>query len=123
MCLRKKQSQKCYLTYHARPTRNRKVKVDQAKKAPDDAHLSAEAAFILGKINDLSNQHVSKRHHLAWKTIQELSASNSISSIEIKCGSVKTRLENWKAHFQNLLGKKPNLPKDNSLPIVQFQTV
>ena len=110
---------KTSLAYHARPTRRRKAQLDQAKKALDDAHLSAEAAFISGKIDDLSNQHANKQHHLAWKTVKELSGNNSISSVQIKGGSSQKRLENWKTHFQNLLGKKPKLPDDFTLPHVQ----
>ena len=34
----------------------------------------------------------------------------------MKGGSQSKRLSNWTKHFQNLLGKEPKLPDDNSLP-------
>ena len=44
-----------------------------AKKTLDDAYLDSEVNFINGKIDELSMHHISERHHLAWKTINELS--------------------------------------------------
>ena len=42
----------------------------ETKKDLDDAYLNAEVDFINGKIKKLSSEHISKRHHLAWKTIK-----------------------------------------------------
>ena len=45
-----------------------------AKKNHHDAYLNAEVDFIDGKIKKLSEEHI---HHLAWKTIKDLSGKNS----------------------------------------------
>ena len=84
----------------------------------DDAYLDSEVNFINGKINDLSRHHISEKHHLAWKTIKELSSKNPNSAIRIKGGSSKKRLENWSNHFKNLLGKEARLPENCTLPSV-----
>ena len=91
-----------------------------AKKKLDDAYLKAEADFILGKINTLEHLHTSNKHHQAWKTVKELSGKSSNSSPGIKGGSSKARKESWLRHFQNLLGKKENLPDDLNLPMEEI---
>ena len=106
--------------YHTRPTRSKKAKLEQAKKALDDAYLSEQAAYISGKLEYISKQHTSKKAHLAWTAVKELSGKNSISSIQIKGGSSNKRMENWTAHFKHLLGQKPKLPENVSLPRVQI---
>ena len=90
-----------------------------AKKDLDDAYLDAVVDYISGKINDLSRHHISNKHHLAWKTVKDLAGKNATSSVRIKGGSAKKRLENWSSHFQNLLGKEARLPDNYTLPSVQ----
>ena len=80
--------------------------------------MNAEVDFINGKINKLSEEHISKKHHLAWKTMKDLSGKNSGSSVRIKGGSAKKRLESWSTHFQNLLGKIAKVSDNASLPNV-----
>ena len=104
--------------YHRSPTKPLKIQLITAKKNLDDAYLNAEVDFINGKIDKLSKEHISKQHHLAWKTIKDLSGKNSGSSVRIKGGSAKKRLENWSNHFENLLGKSAKVPENCTLPTV-----
>ena len=106
------------LAIHHSPSQSLKIQLISAKKSLDDAYLNAEVDFINGKISKLSNEHISKKHHLAWKTIKELSGKNSGSSVKIKGGSAKKRLESWSSHFQNLLGKSAKVSENNTLPSV-----
>lgn len=108
------------LEYDQFPSRLRKAAVVNAKKDLEDAYLEAEAEYISEKIDDLSRCHVSNQHHQAWKTIKDLAGKNATSSVRIKGGSEKKRLENWKMHFQNLLGKEARLPENGTLPSVQI---
>ena len=66
-----------------------------AKQQLDDAYLDAEADYISGKIDEVSRCHINNEHHLAWKTVKDLAGKNSTSSVRIKGGSAKKRLENW----------------------------
>lgn len=109
--------------YHKRPTRNKKTSLIMAKKTLDDAYLNAEVDYINGKISDISNQHISKKHHAAWKTIKELSGKNNKPTIRIKGGSIKNRMSNWSNHFKNLLGKEPKLPDNITLPKVKISDI
>ena len=104
------------LAYHRSPSTSLKIQLINAKKNLDDAYLNAEADYINGKISQLSKEHIAKKHHLAWKTIKDLSGKNSGSSVRIKGGSAKKRLENWSTHFQNLLGKSAKVPDQDTLP-------
>ena len=106
------------LSYHRSPSQSLKIQLIEAKKNLDDAYLNAEVDFINGKIAKLSKEHISKKHHLAWKTIKEISGKNSGSSVRIKGGSSKKRLESWLSHFQKLLGKNTKTSDSNALPSV-----
>ena len=110
------------LNYHRLPTKALKIQLLAAKKNLDDAYLNAEIDFINGKIDQLSAEHISKQHHLAWKTIKDLSGKNSGSSVGIKGGSAKKRLENWSNHFENLLGKSVKVPENGTLPNVTISS-
>ena len=89
-----------------------------AKKELEDSYLDAEVDYISGKISDLTKHHISKKHHLAWRTVKDLAGKNATSSVRLKGGSAKRRLENWTKHFQSLLGKEAKLPEDYTLPSV-----
>ena len=64
------------LAYHRSPSQPLKIQLVNARKNLDDAYLNAEVDVINGKINKLSEEHISKKHHLAWKTIKDLSGKN-----------------------------------------------
>ena len=64
----------------------------------DDAYLNAEAMFIQGKIDAISNFHISHQHSAAWKIINELSGRKDHPSIQLKGGSPEKRRENWLNH-------------------------
>ena len=55
------------------------------------------------------------------KNVTELSGKSN-SSPRIKGGSSKARTESWLSHFQNLLGKKANLPENLSLPMEEISS-
>ena len=59
-----------------------------------------------------------QEHHLAWRTVKDLTRKNAISSVRLKGGSANRRLQNWTKHFQSLLGKEAKLLEDHTLPSV-----
>ena len=90
-----------------------------AKKKLEESYLDAEVDYISGKISDLTKHHISKKHHLAWRTVKDLAGKNATSSVRLKGGSAKNRLQNWTKHFQSLFGKEAKLPEDYKLPSIQ----
>ena len=107
--------------YHAHPSRANKNKLLAAKTSLDLAYVDAEVDYVNGKINDISNLHISKQHSAAWKTINELSGKGSNPPTIIKGGNQQKRLENWMSHFHNLLGKPTTLPPVDTLPRIQIR--
>ena len=106
--------------YNAAPTRRRKANLDSAKTLLDEAYLKEEVNSINGKINSMSEHFSGNAHRKAWNLVRDLSGKNSKPAIQLKGGSTTKRLENWLDHFKNLLGKKPALPEDKSLPREQI---
>ena len=108
------------LEYHKSPTTSKEITLIEEKKELDESYLSAEADYINGKIADISQLHISKRHHAAWQTITEITGKRKKPTIRIKGGSREKRMKNWHDHFTNLLGKQSNLPNNISLPKVKI---
>ena len=86
-----------------------KRKLRKANQFLDRAYATADAEFIQGQIKAIGRLHREKKHTAAWKTINHLSGRKSKPSITIKGGSSASRLNNWKEHFQKLLGQPPPL--------------
>ena len=57
-----------------------------AKKQLDYAYLDAEVDYISGKSNGLSTYHISNKHHLARKAVEDLARKSNISSVRVKEG-------------------------------------
>jgi len=107
------------LKHQRRPTRTTSKSLSNAQKSLDDAYLNAEAMFIQGKINSISNLHVSNQHTAAWKIINELSGRKDHPSIQLKGGSPEKRREHWLNHFKSLLSNPPLLNTE-TLPLTQI---
>jgi len=107
------------LKHQRRPTRRTSKNLSDAQKVLDDAYLTAEAMFIQGKINFISNFHVSNQHSAAWKVINELAGRKDHPSIQLKGGSPEKRREYWLNHFKSLLGNQPALNTE-ALPLTQI---
>lgn len=45
----------------------------------------------------------------AWKTINEISERKSSNKAKLKANNQTERLQKWKTHFENLLGKPPDI--------------
>ena len=106
------------LKHQARATRKTSKDLATARKALDDAYLTAESLFIQGKIDSIKEFHVSKKHSASWEIINEISGHKDYPSIQLKGGSAEKRREHWLKHFKDLLR---NVPKGNAdaLPLNQ----
>ena len=107
------------LKHQLRPTRRTSKNLSDAQKVLDDAYLTAEAMFIQGKINSISDLHVSNQHSAAWKVINELTGRKDHPSIQLKGGSPEQRRDHWLNHFKSLLGNHPTLNTE-ALPLTQI---
>ena len=107
------------LKHNRRPTRKTSKDLSVAQKTLDDAYLTAETMLIQGKINSISNLHISHNHSAAWKIINELTGRKDHPSIQLKGGSPEKRREHWLNHFKSLLGNQPVLNTE-PLPLTQI---
>ena len=107
------------LKHQLRPTRRTSKNLSDAQKVLDDAYLTAEAMFIQGKINSISDLHVSNQHSAAWKVINEITGRKDHPSIQLKGGSPEQRRDHWLNHFKSLLGNHPTLNTE-ALPLTQI---
>ena len=58
---------------------------------------------------------------LTWKTINEVSRRKSNSKANLKTASQEERLQKWKVHFKNLLGKSSKITDKPTEKIINSQ--
>ena len=75
------------------------------------------AIYIQSKIQLINNAAANKQSSLAWKTVNEISGIRSTNKSKLKANSQTERLNKWKEHFENLLGKAPNV-SDNEIETI-----
>ena len=56
---------------------------------------------------------------MAWKTINEISQRKRANKSKLKAASQQERIEQWKNHFYNLLGKIPTISENITETIVE----
>ena len=59
------------------------------------------------KTNELKTAHENNQSSLAWKIISEISGKKRPDKSKLRANSQQERLNLWKNHFSNLLGKNP----------------
>ena len=92
----------------------------------NDAHLELKIAYeveqtkyLQSKINVITNAVSNKKSAEAWKTVNEISGRKSRSKAKLKASSQEKRKKLWQQHFQDLLGKPPQISNDEILPIAE----
>ena len=109
-------------------SRESRETIQNAHKQLENAYLTVQSEFIQTKIDHITSLHTSNRHAAAWSAISELSGRKSRSNVTIKGGSQEKRKENWKNHFQSLLGAQnettnmPDIPLDHISAPLDIQT-
>ena len=70
---------------------------------------------------EIENAHLNNKARLAWDTVNEISGRKNTKKGQIRAESPEERIELWKKHFENLLGKPPVI---NDCPIEKvFETL
>lgn len=81
----------------------------QAQKELEAAYLNEQQKYIQTQIDKITNASENKQSSLAWQTVNEITGRKKATKAKIKANSQNERLNKWKSHFQNLLGKQPNV--------------
>ena len=88
-----------------------------AKENLAEAYRNEQTTYLQNKIDQISNASVNQQSAQAWKTVNGISGRKSTNRSKLKASSEEERLRLWKEHFQNLLGKPPNI-KDTIITTV-----
>ena len=80
--------------------------------------------YIQEQIETIRNAAENKQSSPTWQTVNEVTGRKRSTQAKLKASSQDERLQKWKEHFQNLLGKAPVIKDqpiqqiiDNELPI------
>ena len=77
-----------------------------------------QTKYLQNKVNIISNTVSNKKSAEAWKTINEISGRKSGNRAKLKASSQKERVKLWEKHFQDLLGKPPQISDEEITPII-----
>ena len=92
---------------NAIPTRASARLFVDAQKDLVETYESEQAKYVQERIDTINNAHANNQSSLAWKTINDISGRKRSNKAKLKADSQQQRLDKWKTHFQNLLGKTP----------------
>ena len=106
---KRRELKKVAKTKNSYPTRANKNKLKCAQKSLNDAYITEQTAYLQDKINVISSINDNKQAATAWKTVNEICGRKNANKAKIKASSNQERTLLWKQHFQNLLGKPPNI--------------
>ena len=83
--------------------------VKDAKKELRKTYEKEQSAYLQTKIDEIKSAADNKQSALAWNTVNEISGRKRSYKAKLKASDQEDRLHKWKEHFQNLLGKAPNV--------------
>ena len=75
------------------------------------------------KIKKIENADLNRKHLLSWELINEITGRKTTQKGMIKGKNQKERLKTWYKHFQDLLGKPPNIEDENETIIQVIQHI
>ena len=91
------------------PSRANKTRFKRAQTALTNIYEAEQTAYLQSKINLIASANANKQAATAWKTVNEICNRKGANKAKLKADNQKDRLDLWKQHFQNLLGKPPNI--------------
>ena len=96
----------------------------KARQELEETYNIEQHKYIQEKIETIRNADENKQSSLAWQMVNEVIGQKRSTQAKLKASSQDERLQKWKEHFQNLLGKAPVIKDqpiqqiiDNELPI------
>ncbi|XP_068691683.1 uncharacterized protein [Montipora foliosa] len=92
---------------------------NEARLSLKEAYRDEQKIYLESKISQIRNSVTNKRSAEAWKTVKEITGRKSSNSSKLKAPSQEERIQLWKNHFKDLLGKPPQVSNELINPIVQ----
>ena len=79
----------------------------KARQELEETYNIEQHKYIQEQIETIRNAAENKQSSLAWQTVNEVTGRKRSTQAKLKASSQDERLQKWKEHFQNLLGKAP----------------
>ena len=91
------------------PSRENRYQFRRAQNGLKQTNQIEQETYVQSKIDLINNAAINKQAALAWQTVKEISGRKSSNQAELKAANQRERIEKWKDHFENLLGKAPSI--------------
>lgn len=101
------------------PSRENRYRYRAAQTKLKHTYRTEQETYINSKIELIENSAINKQAALAWKTVNEISGRKSSNKAKLKASDQKERIDKWKVHFANLLGKAPRISIKETARIVE----
>ena len=82
---------------------------ETTRKELKECYEKEQQAYIKKKVDIIKTASINKRSRIAWETVNEISGRKTSNPSKIRAKDNSERLEKWKDHFSNLLGKNPSI--------------
>ena len=74
-----------------------------------NVYLKEQTKYIQNNINKIRDSVEDRQSRIAWQTVNEVSRRKSNEKAKLKVARKEERIQPWKQHFKNLLGKPPKV--------------
>ena len=101
------------------PTTENINRFKEAQISLKEAYKLEKTNYLERKISQIRTSATNKQSAEAWKTINEITGRKSSNCSRLKANDQEERIELWKNHFEDLLGKPPQVANDVITPVVK----
>ena len=77
--------------------------------------------YLQTKIDSIKTYSENRQSSMAWDTINEITGRKRTSKAKLRAESQQDRLNQWKGHFENLLGKAPTISTQQTIELLPGQ--
>ena len=102
----------------SQPTPGNITSLGNARSALKETYAAEQTIYLQSKIDQITSAVSNKKAAIAWKTVNEISGRKSCTRAKLKASSQEERLQLWKKHFEDLLGKPPAITEEEIAPII-----
>ena len=102
------------------PSSENSEQIRKASEELDHQYKKEQEKYVKNKIAELNNAHTNKKSKVVWQIANEISNRKKSKRSVLKGKSKQDRLNQWKKHFSNLLGRAPpviNIPTQRMIDL------
>ena len=105
-----------------KPTPQNVTKFNREKQKMTRIYRNELETYIQDKIDTISQLSENKQSSMAWDTINEITGRKRTSQAKLRAMNQQDRLNQWKNHFENLLGKTPTINIQETIELLPEET-